>query len=112
MFSVGIFTTHLPYIAMVAFYAWFLIAGVNKTNDGEIQFADKSSTIQMHIDYTVETINAENQCFYLSFAERFETGLFEKARVKQKWKYFDLKIYTSQDFIENALFCRPPPELA
>jgi len=112
MFSVGIFTTHLPYIAMFVFYAWFLIVGVNKTNDGEIQLADKSSTIQMHIDCSVEFFNAENQCFYLSFAETIETGFFEKAKVKQKWKYFARKIFSSQDYPENNLFCRPPPELA
>ena len=111
MFSVGIFTTHLPYIAMVAFYAWFLIIGVNKTNDGEIQFVDKSSTIQMHMDYSVEIIKAENPCFYLSYAETIKTVFFEKARVKQKWKYFDHTKFTS-NYLENALFCRPPPELA
>ena len=112
MFSVGIFTTHLPYIAMVAFYVWFLIIGVDKTNDGEIQFADKSSTIQMHLDNAVEIIKAENQCFYLSFAEIAEIAFFEKARVKQKWKSFAQTTFVSRDYLENSLFCRPPPELA
>jgi len=111
MFSVGIFTTHLPYIAMVVFYAWFLIVGVNKTNDGEIQFTDNSSTIQMHIDYSVENIKAENQCFYLSFAERFETVLFEKARVKQKWKYFIQNPGKTSSHNPGSLFNRPPPQL-
>jgi hypothetical protein len=32
MFTIGIFTTHLPYIAFVVFYAFFLFFGVNKAS--------------------------------------------------------------------------------
>ena len=36
MFTFGIFTTHIPYIAVVAFYAFFLLFGAEKASSGEI----------------------------------------------------------------------------
>jgi hypothetical protein len=33
MFTVGIFTTHLPYIAFVFFYAFFFLIGIQNNSD-------------------------------------------------------------------------------
>ena len=41
MFTFGIFTTHLPYVAFVVFYAYFLLFGVNKASSGEIENGEK-----------------------------------------------------------------------
>lgn len=112
MFTFGIFTTHLPYIAMVAFYAYFLIFGVDQANDGKIKIDEKSQTVQIHISNSVETVSIDTYCFYKTFDEIIEMHIFEKTTVKRKWKHHGVAKFTSQDYPENALFSRPPPALA
>ena len=46
MFTIGIFTTHLPYIAFVVFYAFFLLFGVNKASSGEIQWGESNIVLK------------------------------------------------------------------
>jgi hypothetical protein len=46
MFTIGIFTTHLPYIAFVVFYAFFLLFGVNKASSGEIQWGENNLVLK------------------------------------------------------------------
>jgi len=112
MFTFGIFTTNLPYIAMVAFYAYFLIFGVDKANDGKIKIVEKSQTVQIHISNSLEIVSADINCFYKAFDEIIETHIFEKTTVKRKWKHHGVAKFTSQDYPEYALFSRPPPTLA
>jgi hypothetical protein len=47
MFTLGIFTTHLPYIALVMFYAFFWIFGVNKASSGELQLSENKITFEI-----------------------------------------------------------------
>lgn len=111
MFTFGIFTTHFPYIAMVAFYAYFLIFGVNKPSDNKAQ-VEKSHIVQVHIGNSVEVIADVSSCFYFSFSEEIPGYIFDRAKEKQKWKHFGVNKIFPQDYAENALFGRPPPVLA
>ncbi len=109
MFTFGIFTTHLPYIAMVAFYAWFLVCGVNQSSKGKIQLAEKSPTVQIHINNSDKSIQAESYCFYDNFMEITASAVFEKAKENQKWKYTGLESKWPLASLKRSLFCRPPP---
>lgn len=111
MFTFGIFTTHFPYIAVVAFYAYFLFFGVDKISDGSVKVADKSHTIQIHNNNSVQQAPADTFRFYASLLEETET-FAEQAKVKQKWKHFSINNNFPKEHPENALFGRPPPYLA
>lgn len=113
MFTFGIFTTHIPYIAMVAFYAYFLIFGVNQTASGKIKITEKSATVQMHLNDAVDVINTNSSdCFYAAFVEKTASKVFEKSKVKQRWKHFGADKISPQRYLDNTLFGRPPPQLA
>lgn len=112
MFTFGIFSTHLPYIAMVAFYAYFLIFGVNQSSKGKIQIAEKSHTVQVHINNSDEIIKADTHCFYDAFTELVASKVLENSKVKQKWKYFGEDDLLPKHFVVSILFSRPPPQLA
>jgi len=106
MFTFGIFTTHIPYIAMLVFYAYFLLFGVNQASEGKIQIAEKSFTVNVHIDNSVKQAPADTYRFYSALTE---TDIFEKAKIEQKWKHFTVDNNLSQKLLENTLFSRPPP---
>ena len=52
MFTVGIFTTHFPYLVFIACYAWFLLFGVEQAHEGKIQIAEKSIQIEDHVNHS------------------------------------------------------------
>ena len=112
MFTFGIFTTHIPYIAMVAFYAYFLLFGVSQANEGKLRIAEKSQLVQMHIDNSSESTDADTYCFYKSFAHKSKAYFFEITAEKQKWKLYSESKTIPHDFCGNILFSRPPPALA
>ncbi|WP_346855944.1 hypothetical protein [uncultured Draconibacterium sp.] len=109
MFTFGIFTTHIPYIAMVAFYAYFLIFGVEQPADVKSKHTEKSFIVQTHINNTSEIIPANTICFYSVFTEKTASSVFEQTKVRQKWRCFGADRFFPQDYPENTLFCRPPP---
>ena len=112
MFTVGIFTTHIPYIAMIAFYAYFLLFGVSRANEGKVEITEKSNLVQIHIDNSIETIADDTYCFYTSFEHVNEAFVFERNTVKQKWKHCCVSKIILQDHSGNSILSRPPPELA
>lgn len=112
MFSVGIFTTHIPYLAMLAFYAYFLIFGVSQASDGQIKVTEKSHSVQIHINNSLDQTPADTFTFYASLAESTKVDRTERSKVKQRWKHFGIDKIHPQDYSENALFGRPPPVLA
>lgn len=112
MFTFGIFTTHLPYITIVAFYAYFLIFGVNQAADCKIKISEKSITVQIHLDNSFEQAPADTYSFYSSLTESREIDIFEKTKVKQKFKLFGADKLFPQDSHANTLFSRPPPAIA
>lgn len=113
MFSFGIFTTHLPYVAFVVFYAYFLIFGLEKSHDGEIQVSEHSVHIQYHVNdfqpTAVLTYHFQQQQYY---AEIEHIRLCCKSAL-QKWKWFNTQCFTiQQDYVQELPFCRPPPSFA
>ncbi len=63
MFSFGIFTTHLPYIAMVAFYAYILIFGVEKTSKGEV-YSESHIKIEIENKNFCTDLNSDFKYFF------------------------------------------------
>ncbi|MDB4584563.1 hypothetical protein N9164_15535, partial [Draconibacterium sp.] len=103
MFTFGIFTTHIPYIAIVAFYAYFLIFGVNQTASDKIKITEKSATVQIHLNNAADVnITISTDCFYSAFVEKTASNVFEKSKVKQRWKYFGADKISSQHYLNNT----------
>lgn len=114
MFTFGIFTTHIPYIAMLAFYAYFLLFGVNTPADDKNQVAENTHTVQIQTnDNDAVEINSTNTySYHCSFLNDIPDNIFEQSVEKQKWKHFGVDRTFPLDYAENALFGRPPPALA
>lgn len=108
MFTFGIFTTHIPYIAFVVFYAYFLIFGINKASSGEHSFMD--SEIQTQISYHAHSYefiqdNVQLQAFGEFVLSDFEEIIF-KRKIFQPKKYLS-KFLSAETYA--VIFCRPPP---
>lgn len=112
MFSVGIFTTHIPYIAMIAFYAFFLLFGVEKAREEKIKLTEKSVSVEYHLNSFNNTQVFNTVCFYTHVTETIPQQQFEKLEVKQKWKFRNIVKFSHQEYSGNPLFCRPPPAVA
>ncbi|HPF50671.1 MAG TPA: hypothetical protein PK335_03805 [Draconibacterium sp.] len=109
MFTVGIFTTHIPYVAFVVFYAYFLIFGVEKASKGEINTQAKSITAEYQVTNYVNTDNVSNYYYNQANTDAFvrEIGslllkprIMHWERVSSVFHYFDLV---------SSLSNRPPP---
>lgn len=110
MFSVGIFSTHLPYIAFVFFYVFFFLFGIQKASAGE--FSDKT-TIKIHSAEITADVNYSPDTHESWFGDYDvnKLQLFE-------FKFFANKIRKIPPGLNNyilwsgfypAMFCRPPP---
>ena len=110
MFTFGIFTTHLPYVAVVAFYAYFLIFGVNKAANGEIEGYEVGFKIELESSKSFDTTNDNSNFYYQNTFDFYAHSHFERSIFKRKIKY-------QNSFIAEALrsgfysthFGRPPP---
>jgi hypothetical protein len=110
MFTFGIFTTHFPYLAFVAFYAYFLLFGVNKASSGEIQISENQHKIEIyanshfsgsinnaiHFEKAVSAHLQKANIYYSPFEQKINFPVFRNTEYRQT--YFSL-----------ALFSRPPP---
>lgn len=112
MFTFGIFTTHLPYIAFVFFYAYFLIFGIEKGSNGQIQISEKSITVEFHLNSFSEDSFSNSVCYYHEINYSLPKDSVEETDIKQKWKTNKNFAKKPEIFVGNALFCRPPPALA
>nr|WP_319998454.1 hypothetical protein [uncultured Draconibacterium sp.] len=112
MFTVGIFTTNIPYLVFIACYAWFLLFGVEQAQEGEIQIAEKSIQIEHHLNHA--KVNAERSLVFFDQAKiDFEShNNCEKPTSNQKWKVHQSLRFHAKDIIPDSLFCRPPPAMA
>jgi hypothetical protein len=114
MFTIGIFSTHLPYIAFVVFYAYFLLFGVNKASSGEIQWGDSSIVLKAPEKEVAETGSADISNFHFHDA----AGIFSPETAEffvfkeniQHASFYPENI--RQCFFSQALFSRPPPVLS
>lgn len=114
MFTIGIFTTHLPYIAFVVFYAFFLLFGVNKASSGEIQWGENNIVIKAP---TEETTDANSADFSKSQLHK-GSGIFSpeiadfsvfKENIQHDALYPE---FIRQCYFSQAIFSRPPPVLS
>ena len=114
MFTIGIFTTHIPYIAFVVFYAFFLLFGVNKASSGEIQRSEKQLVIKAPSSELTNANAADSGSYhYQQGAGIFSPGTneFFIFREKTRQARFNNENIRHCCFTQ-ALFSRPPPVLS
>lgn len=114
MFTIGIFTTHLPYIAFVVFYAFFLLFGVNKASTGEIQWGENNLVMKASATDFVETEAADfSKSQSHEGAGIFSPGIADFFVFKENIQH--TAFYPEnirQCYFPQALFSRPPPVLS
>ncbi len=113
MFTFGMFSTHIPYIALVVFYAYFLLFGMEKASKGEILVENTTSYFsEVQIADSFDAINSG--CFYYQAADSFaEHAKFEDFIFKRKIsrKAFTGKLHYRFRFLPST-YNRPPPVLS
>lgn len=112
MFTFGIFTTHLPYVAFMAFYAYFLLFGVNKAVSGEIETHEKFCKTQWIVQkhFNKDDVKAFHYSdFNCDEIQNQRHSVFETKPgiIPPEFQalFFISEKYTTQ------LFCRPPPTI-
>ncbi|MDD4107111.1 MAG: hypothetical protein PHH93_00135 [Prolixibacteraceae bacterium] len=109
MFTVGIFTTHLPYIAFVFFYAFFFLIGIQNSSDENSE--KQEHTLNSIIAGPAETgshIDGSNYNFndYCSGSPPDNANTFV---IKKAEYLFHPKTCLKPVDIQFELYCRPPP---
>jgi len=107
MFTVGIFTTHIPYVAFVVFYVYFLIFGVEKASKGDIQSSEKNflTEYQVSTHFNANDHSNFNYHSYFESATDFACCLF-KPKITYGERAFTLFHHVE---ILTSLYNRPPP---
>lgn len=112
MFSFGILTSHLPYVAVVAFYAYFLIFGVNKATNGEIQLGENQITTELQSGRSFADLNVDSNFYYYNDFDFYTNSYFEETVFKRKIKYKDSFFAALlQTGFNTSCFSRPPPPI-
>ena len=112
MFTFGLFSTHIPYLAFVVFYAWILLTGVGKANDGKIRLTEHSVQIEQHVN-DFQPVVVSTFDFQSKFCnEEMAQLLLSCTCAQQKWKWHHRQSFHLQDHITDNLFSRPPPAVA
>jgi hypothetical protein len=112
MFTVGIFTTHIPYIAFVVFYAFFFLFGVNTSGKEEIQVSDSKFKIEYQSNNSFADSDADSNFHYQTDFDFSAHTNFEKSLFKQKLNHQCAFITVHWNYCSsNSLFSRPPPSL-
>lgn len=110
MFTVGLFSTHLPYIAFVFFYAYFLIFGIQKASNGDFSNDEKTLLAEARIIDHFDTVSQQNSFHYANFnlieSKASEKKLLLEKRIKYNCFIRDKLVNTKFLF---PLFSRPPP---
>ncbi len=110
MFTIGIFSTHIPYIAFVFFYAFFFLFGYQK-------IAEEKFPIEKKFTQNELTIKTENQ--FSNNSESFDFNDFHVNSVPKNERIFyvdrktKFRIPPNQQFqpasFDFSNFSRPPP---
>lgn len=112
MFTFGIFSTHIPYIAFAVFYAFCLMSGINKASTGDIQWGENYLFIESPSPKTCDKTGADNQFHFHSHPEdgMFSPGFNEFLVLKKR---FSPRLFLADDswqfHFSPVLFSRPPP---
>jgi len=110
MFTFGIFTTHIPYLAFVAFYAYFLLFGVNKATTGEIQFGENQHKIEIYTNNHFS--GSVNHAFHY---EKATAANFQNLNTKISLSVQQIvhPVFQKTEYVQKcfctSLFSRPPP---
>ncbi len=112
MFTVGIFTTHIPYIAFVVFYAFFILFGINSPAEEEVKVSKSKFNIELQISESLADANAVSNFHYQTDFDFSDYNKFENSLFKRKINHqCELKKVHWQYFLSNSLSNRPPPIL-
>lgn len=109
MFTVGIYSTHLPYIAFVLFYAVFFLFGIEKESAGELienrQIVSKENSLIS--DFKTDILY-ENIYRYDAWRKENINKLLIPYKEKSKVNYSVSVLF---DFAVSSFshFSRPPP---
>ena len=115
MFTLGIFTTHIPYIALVVFYAFFWVFGVNKASSGEIQLAENRISLEIptvEIDFEIAKNNSftvQNPFDQFFLPPDYNTSFSALQKLRYKVLHLEKQ---RQNHTYAVLFSRPPPFLS
>jgi hypothetical protein len=113
MFTVGIFTTHIPYIAFVVFYAFFFLFGINTPAEEEVQVSNSKFNIELQTSQSYADANAASNFHYNSDFDFSSHTNFLESLVKRKLNHQCSLITAHWQFcLTNSLSNRPPPFLA
>lgn len=111
MFSIGLFSTYLPYIMIAMFYGAYV--GVHSIIKAELQADPDECKIAAKLISKEDANSREtnkNTFYYDTFAE----GTFESASKKPMVStaetfYVDRELTVPRSRYCTTLFCRPPP---
>ena len=108
MFTVGIFSTHLPYIAFVFFYVFFLMVGIPRATPGELVPEEKIIRSEIPVSKNLSTPVADYQTkpVYGYESAAIDFGCFTKERLKLFLVHFKPP---GQGNHCLKRFSRPPP---
>jgi hypothetical protein len=110
MFTVGIFSTHLPYLAFVLFYAFFFLVGIPKASAGDLSNEERfiKTEIPAVTDFQFSEKNGYAGQFDSYFDLRQPNDFEITSYKKLKFLSFHLK-QIRQNCCIFAHFSRPPP---
>ncbi len=110
MFTIGIFSTHIPYIAFILFYAYFFVAGVNKAVEGEIPAEENFHKTEIYASDNHRNLNVDTYQFLCEISDQVKSASFVDFLFQRKINYPE---YSStkfrNEFYFESIFCRPPP---
>lgn len=115
MFNFGLFTSHLPYIAIVVAYVFYFLTSFFNNEKFEADSNTESTTLIQNIDFQSATNDSKA---YIFIAKK----VIEVLKTPDVWPklYFVIKLvvlisprkFDSEDIkILSSLFFRPPPSI-
>ena len=110
MFLFGIFTSHIPYIAFVVFYAYILLFGVEKATQGKLQSGQNIYIAELQVEYQTGAGELQeyscNSGYYFQNSAQFEPFIF-----KRKLKPLISRSTFQQADFYSTISNRPPPAI-
>lgn len=111
MFSFGIFTTHIPYVALVVFYAYFLIFGVEKASKGEVQVPGYTFKKELQVSNFINLYDHSSFHYHLedNVIDHSNSEIFLFKRKIKHW--INTHAFIHQLEYYTSLSNRPPPSM-
>ncbi len=112
MFTIGIFSTHIPYVAFLVFYAWFFVTGINKAVAGEIPVGENFHTTELFASENFTGSKIDTYHFFCDVKDAAQSIKFEDFLFKRKINYPEYSFTEFKpEFLCTSDFCRPPPRI-